>query len=126
MKTKSCILMLCLTVLLVAACTANFVRDGYRALTIGYQGYDVALSGMGDLYRDGLIGEDVKNKAIEYGRAYKVAHNEAVRALAAYEERGGTEAKDAYLKASLDASAALARLINYAKPYLVKHGKEVQ
>ena len=111
---------------LLAACGPNLVRDGYRALTVSYQGYDVALSGMGDLYREGLIGEDVKTQAIEYGRAYKVAHNEAVRALAAYEERGGAEAKDAYLQAAQDASAALARLINYAKPYLVKHGKEVQ
>lgn len=124
MRTKRLYLVLA-AILVLAACGPNLVRDGYRALTISNQGYDVVLSGMGDLYREKLIGEEVKDTAIEYGRAYKTAHNEAVRALAAYEERGGAEAKDAYLKAAQDASAALARLINYAKPYLVKHGKEV-
>lgn len=116
------VLLLCL----LAACSSlNFTRDGYRALTISFNAYDVALSGMGDLYREKLITDPVRDAAIKYGKAYKTAHNGAVKALATYEEQGGEANKQAVLAGMSQASRALAELIAYCKPYLAKYGKEV-
>lgn len=117
-------LFLVLAVFLIA-CGANFTRDTYRALTVSFTAYDVALSGMGDLYKENLIGDQIRDQAIKYGKAYKMAHNGAVNALATYEEQGGDQNKQAVAAALTDASKALAELIAYCKPYLVKYGKEV-
>jgi len=112
-----------LTVVLASWCLlafscANFTRDAYRTLTLGQQSYDATLSAMGDLYREGKVTETQKDKAIELGRAYKLAHNGAVEALTVYEEQGGSDNKDAYLKAAEAASKALANLLAYCRGIL--------
>lgn len=103
----------------------DFVRDSYRALTISFQTYDLVLTGMGDLYKEKLISDAVKDDAIKYAKPYKVAHNGAVKALAAYETAGGEANKQAYIAASMEMGKALAELIKYCTPYLIKAGKEV-
>jgi hypothetical protein len=112
-----------LLVLLLAVGCSDFTKNAYRTLTVSYQSYDVTLSTMGDLYREGKVTEAQKEKAIELGRVYKLAHNEAVTTLASYEENGGQESKDAYLKASGEAAAALAKLLSYVRPIIEKGGK---
>lgn len=107
------------------ACGANFARDSYRGLAVSFNAYDVVMQGMADLYAQKLVGEDVRQAVVKYGRAYKKAHNGAVEALAVYEEKGGQQNKDAVMAAAGEASKALADLIAYAKPFLVKAGKEV-
>lgn len=110
-----------LTFLLVALCLvacSQFVTNAYRGLMVSKEAYDAALSAMGDLYKEGVIGEQEKEKAIELGRIYKQAHNDAVAALEAYEASGAETDKDKYLFAVGAASAALADLIAYCRPYL--------
>jgi hypothetical protein len=110
---------LLLVVLALVAC-ATFTRDAYRTLTVSQQTYDTTLSVMGDLYREGKVTEAQKAKAIELGRAYKLAHNGAVAALVRYEEQGGQANKDAYMGAAADAAKALSALLAYCRPLLEK------
>lgn len=123
--TRFTMIVLALFLVLAMAACADFTRNTYRALTVSFTGYDTVLSGMGDLYREKLITDQVRDQAIKYGKAYKLAHNGAVNALAKYEETGGEQNKQAVTAALTDASKALAQLISYCKPYLVKYGKEV-
>lgn len=99
---------------------ASFTRDAYRTLTVSQQTYDTTLSVMGDLYREGKITDKQKNQGIEIGRAYKLAHNEAVASLTLYEEKGGQANKDAYIAASARAAGALAKLLAYCRPLIEK------
>lgn len=110
---------LLLVVLALVAC-ATFTRDAYRTLTVSQQTYDTTLSVMGDLYREGKVTEAQKAKAIELGRAYKLAHNGAVTALVRYEEQGGQANKDAYMVAAADAARALSALLTYSRPLIEK------
>ena len=103
----------------LVAC-ASFTRDAYRTLTVSQQTYDTTLSVMGDLYREGKITEAQKAQAIDIGRAYKLAHNEAVASISLYEEKGGQANKDAYVAASVRAAGALAKLIAYCRPLIEK------
>jgi hypothetical protein len=114
-----------LSVLMLAVLIAcvNFTQDAYRTLSISQQGYDTALSVMGDLYKEGKLSEDIKNQAIVFGRAYKMAHNDAVIALADFETSGGEANKQAYMNASVKAAAALSKLLAYCKPFIEKGGK---
>ncbi len=115
---------LIILVLGLMACD-DFVKDAYRTLTVSYQAYNITLSGMGDLYKQGLIPDSVRDEAIKYGKPWQTAHNGAVKALAAYEASGGDANKQAYISASLEVAKALADLVTYCQPYLFKSGKEV-
>ena len=99
---------------------ATFTRDAYRVLSVSYQTYDSTFSALGDLDRQDMLTESQRDKAIEYGRLYKAAHNEAVAALLVYESDPSPEAKQRYLNAAALASQRLAALIEFAKPFLVK------
>lgn len=115
---------LLLIVLLFWAC-ASFVRDAYRAGTLSKNAYEITMSGMGDLYKQGLVSEATRNEAIIIGKAYKAAHNDSIEALARYKEKGAPTDKQAYLTLAAEASTILAKLINYARPYLLDGDKEV-
>ena len=119
------VILLLVLLFFMTACTVNFTRDTYRGLAVSFNAYDVVMQGMADLYQQKLIGEDVRTQVVKYGRAYKLAHNGVVEALAVYEEKGGQQNKDAVTAAATKASEALAQLIAYAKPFLLKAGKEV-
>jgi hypothetical protein len=109
---------------IVAAC-GGFTKNAYRSLGVSYGSYHLVLTGMGDLYKEHLIGKDVKDKAIEYGRTWKEAHNMAVDALALYEQVRTDPNKQTAEAKLAAASEAMARLLAYCRPYLVKYGKEV-
>lgn len=102
---------------------STFTRDAYRSLTVSQQTYDTALSVMGDLYREGKVTAEQRDKAIQLGRAYKTAHNTAVSALAFYEEVGTDQSKAAYLAAATAAAKTLSELMGYVQPIIEKGGK---
>lgn len=110
--------LVCLLSVGLVACTATFTRDAYRTLAVSQQTYDGTLSALGDMYKQGLVNEATKDKAIELGRFYKAAHNEAVAALLAYETNPTPDGKKKYLDLAADASKRLADLITFAKPFL--------
>lgn len=105
-------------------CT-TFMRDAYRGMSLSKGSYELVMSSMGDLYKQGLIKEDVKNQTIAIGKAYKEAHNASIEALARYKEKGAPQDKQSFLALAADASTVLAKLLNFARPYLLDNGKEV-
>ena len=109
--------------LLLVACS-TLVTDGYRTLAISNQTYDVTLFTMGDLYKAGKLTDAQRDKAIEIGRAYKIAHNGAVESLAKYEETNRDSDKVAYEAAAVLAAKRLSEFIAYCTPFLPK--KEVK
>lgn len=124
MRTKPLLIGVLILALMLAAC-ATFTRDAYRAGAVSKGAYELVMSGMGDLYKAGLIKESVKNETIRIGKAYKDAHNASIEALARYKENGAPQDKQAYLTLAAEASTVLAGLLNYARPYLLEGGKEV-
>lgn len=104
---------------------ATFTRDAYRAGAISKAAHEVVMQGMGELYKEGLIGEDDKDAAVKYGRLHQDVHNKAIESLARYRELGLDKDRDDYLDFAAKASLLLAEMMNYARPYLLKHGKEL-
>lgn len=113
-----------LLMLSLVACSA-FVSTTYKAGAISKYSWKTAVRGMGELYDEGLISYDVKKDVLKYGELYRVAHNNAMEALARYAETKDVNQQQAYLQFASDASNALADLLNYCRPYLLKHGKEI-
>lgn len=97
---------------LLIAC-ASFTKNSYRTLVLSDQTYDATFTTLGELYKEGKITEDEKKNAVELGRVYKSAHNNAVDAVAAYEEAGGYGETSAVEAAILKASDSLADLLSY-------------
>ena len=108
-------------VLALVAC-ASFSQNAYKSLAVSQQTYDVTLSALGDLYKQGKVSAQVKDKAIEIGNLYKAAHNSAVQALLDYDKATDQATQDAkkqiYMKQIAEASKQLAALLELAKPYV--------
>lgn len=115
---------LLLMVMMVGGCAheQNFITDGYRTGVVSHTAYDTALSVMGDLYKQGKIGEEEKEKAILLGGVWKKAHNNAMTALANYVDSGAVTDKEKYLAAMDQAAKALADLLAYVNPILTENG----
>ena len=99
---------------------ATFTRNAYRTLAVSQQTYDATLSALGDMYKQGMLSDEHKDKAVELGTLYKAAHNSAVQALLQYESNPTPDNKQRYLESAAFASQQLAMLLEFAKPFLVK------
>jgi len=97
---------------------ATFSQTAYKTLFVSYYSYDATLSVLGDLYKEGKVAEEEKVHAIRLGHIYSKAHNEAVGALAKYEEAGGAGSQDAYKVAATAMADALVELIAYCRPII--------
>ena len=120
-------LVLMVAALMMAGCAGTekqkVVRGTYRALSIGGNSYDAAMSGVGDLYKQGHIGEEEKAEAIKIADVYSDAYHAAVEALKTY---AGTDVEVGDLQTKLYAvGAALGKLLAYINPLLNKYGLEV-
>ncbi len=120
---------LVLIVLFLAACAtgsqSKIVSDSYKALSLGGHAYDVGMTGIASLHRNGVVGDDVKAKTIELGGFYHDAYHSAVEALTLYAETDGEEG-DIQTKLLL-VGQQLGKFLAYINPILVEHGMgEVQ
>lgn len=116
-KVLSIAAVLVLAMAVIWGC-ADFTRNAYRTLAVSQATYDGTLTTLGSLYKEGKMTEEDKAKAVELGRLYKNAHNDAVSALEAYvlaPKETEVEAKDAYIAAASKASVTLANLIAYLR-----------
>jgi hypothetical protein len=84
----------------------------YKSLATMNKTYNATMKSFADLYRQKLIDDQVKAKAIEYGTAFQRAYNMAVDAAE----------KDDFSSIS-GVSMALAQLLDFVQPYLIKGGK---
>ncbi len=85
----------------------------YKSLATMNKTYNATMKSLGDLYRQKLIDDQVKAKAIEYGTVFQRAYNKALDA-----------AENDDLSSISGVSVALADLLDFVQPYLVKGGKQ--
>ncbi len=85
----------------------------YKSLATMNKTYNATMKSLGDLYRQKLIDDQVKAKAIEYGTAFQRAYNEALEA-----------AENDDFSSISGVSVALANLLDFVRPYVVKGGKQ--
>jgi hypothetical protein len=112
---KYFLLILLMAMFLMAGCANKFTDNAYKTLAVSKETYDSTLSIAGDMYRQGHIQEEQKEKAIEYGTGYMVVHNEAVAALLEYELHESEDAKQKYIDTISDVLSRLSFLIDYVK-----------
>ena len=101
-------------VILLAGCGGGFVGDSFKSLAVSKQTYEATMTSLGDLYKEGVLSDEAKDKAVEYGRKYQTAHNSAVDALMTYvvaDPENQEDSKEAYLKLFEGLSVQLADLI---------------
>jgi len=104
---------------------SKIVSDSYKALSLGGHAYDVGMTGIASLHRNGVVGDDVKAKTIELGGFYHDAYHSAVEALTLYAETDGEEG-DIQTKL-LKVGEQLGKFLAYINPILIEHGMgEVQ
>lgn len=104
----------------VVGCAGKFVKNSYRSLAVSQNQYEVSLSILGDLYKEGKITSAEKDNIIKYARMYKVAHNEAVKSLEMYALSDYTDkdAKVVYLEKAALAASRLTGFLAAVAPYL--------
>jgi len=83
----------------------------YKSLATMNKTYNATMKSFADLYRQKLIDDQVKAKAIEYGTAFQRAYNKAVDA-----------AENDDFSSISGVSVALAELLDIVQPYLIKGG----
>jgi hypothetical protein len=83
----------------------------YKTLATAGKTYNATMKSLGDLYRQKLIDDQVKSKAIEYGTAFQRAYNQALDA-----------AENDDFSSVSGVSVALADLLDFVQPYLIKGG----
>lgn len=98
------------------------IKDTYRALSVGGQAYDLGMTGIADLYRNGQVGEEDKAKAIEIGNYYYDAYHTAVEGLALYADTEGEQGDIQLLM--LEVGKQLGKFLAYVNPILIKYGME--
>ena len=83
----------------------------YKSLATMNKTYNATMKSFGDIYRQKLIDDQVKGKAIEYGTAFQRAYNKALDA-----------AENDDFSSISGVSVALANLLDFVQPYLIKGG----
>ncbi|MEW6657263.1 MAG: hypothetical protein AB1424_01255 [Thermodesulfobacteriota bacterium] len=84
----------------------------YKSLATMNKTYNATMKSLADLYRQKLVDDQVKARAIEYGTVFQRAYNKALDA-AEYDDFSSISG----------VSVALAELIDFVQPYLIKGGK---
>ena len=102
------------------ACNEDFTTEAYRTLAVSKEFRETALTSLGDLYRQGLISEEVKEDAIRMGDDYMRAHQFAVDAILLYSS-SKTEENRLTAEEALESAVQLyGDLMTLTTPYLVK------
>ena len=116
--------LLIMVLFITALSCATFTRDASRAGAIDKGAWTITLNAMGDLYKGGLISEEVKDRAIELGKHYKELHNIAMEMLARYLETKDEFDRGRYLESVVLAADALKELLRFCDQYLGVFGEK--
>ena len=101
-----------LLLIMLAGC-ATFSKDSYRTLSVSAETYHAAMSSMGDLYKQGLVSEKEKAKAVELGTYFKAAYNAAIDANQAYLKVDSDQNRDKVTSALIEYSKVLGKVLEY-------------
>ena len=102
---------------------ATFTTNSYRSLVVSAETYETAMKSIAELYKEGHVGDDVKDKAIELGTIYWSAYHTAADGLAAYQK--GEATKDEITTQLAIVSATLGSFLEYVRPVLIQYDKEI-
>jgi hypothetical protein len=120
------IIILCIVAVVVLNnCSATMQQRTYQTLSVSQTSYDAILTKANQLYQQGKITDEQKDKIISLGRVYMNAHNTAVDYLLLYEQMKASKDQIGTLKAERDylnqmaaVSLLLADFIDYATPLI--------
>ena len=111
-----------LLILFLTSCSYNksFVKKSYDTLAVSKEAYNLTMKVLSNLDSKHLLNPVTKEEVIKYSTIYSIAHNEAVKNLAKYQETKSLE-DEQRLKEQLEVvSNSLRKLLKLAKPYLEK------
>jgi len=72
---------LCVFLFLIGCARDRFVRDSYRVLSTMGTSYELAMEGLQEARKQGLLPEDDRQKALHYGGIFYEAYHPAVEGL---------------------------------------------
>ena len=98
----------------------QIVAGGYKTLATAATAYESAFGALADLYKQGLVSEDIKAKSIEYGTHFWSAYHTAVELLASYAKTSDAADEAKLNIAIIEVSKLLGVFLEYAGPYLAK------
>lgn len=87
-RSKYIVVALLVVAMVLAGCNKSQQATSYKALLTMQTTYNVTMSTLGDLYKQGKISEADKAKAIDYGKKFVAAYQLAVDGLAAGQNPG--------------------------------------
>lgn len=105
-------------IFMVATACATFKTNSFKVLSVSAATYDATMKSAADLYRQGELTNDQKDKAIELGRSYWAAYHSAVAALAAYETTNSAEDEKRAETAITAVSVFLGEFLSYVEPLI--------
>ena len=115
---------LALVMFMVQSCaTTNhnqIVSGGYKTLATAATTYETAFQELADLYKQGLLSDDAKGKAVKYGNDFWTAYHAAVDLLASYAKTASAEDEAKLNVAVVEVTKLLGAFLEYAGPYLTK------
>lgn len=95
----------------------------YKALVVAADTYDIAMKSLASPMVQAQIGLEERAKILEVARVYYTAYQAASQALYTYTAVASADSEARLGTAIAEMSAALARLMQLAEPYIPKGGK---
>lgn len=97
-------------------------QQAFKVLQTSKIAYTASLREIGNLYRAGVIHDDVRTEAVDVGRKYKDAHNLAVEAYRTWMTTGKVEDQESFDKAFDAAMTWYSEFMDMATKYLTEKG----
>ena len=94
------------------------IRAAYKTLSAAASSYDLAMTAIGQLYRDGWIGEEEKAKAIDVGHKFRAAYETACDALTVWAAASEAGAEAKFNTALNEMNGALVRFLDALEPLM--------
>ena len=107
-----------LTICILFACASTeFIQRSREALIHSASICELTVANVEELHELGLVTGEVRSKAVLLAGVFKEANAIAIMALDAYEELNSEETRQAHVSATIKASGALIRLLDFIRPY---------
>jgi len=98
----------------------SFTQNAYRALSVSGNAYNTAMKSLADLHKKGIIGDNEKAVALEYGTYFWIAYDVAIDTVEAYMVAESLEGRGKVEMALKGLANALEKFMAYVAPLLKK------
>lgn len=104
----------------------TFTSTSYKTLSSAATVYDRSMKSIADLYKQGLIDDDIKDEAIRLGNIFWASYHPAVEALKAYESSSTPADKESAEAKLMAFQRNYTTFMSFAQPILQKYLMEEQ